>query len=99
VIEGASTCKSPDIGGTPSTTDNVTINGIQFFKEMGTGAGAGNTYDFVAYSSMSNNNCVSLTFTLHSTNPGNYPTPPPEFDKAAESAVFDVIINTFDWTG
>ena len=99
VLEGASTCKSPDIGGTPTTTENVTINGIQFFKEVGTGAGAGNIYDFVAYSSMSNNNCVSLTFTLHSTNPGNYPTPPPEFDKAAEFAIFDTIINTFDWTG
>ncbi|HKI52613.1 MAG TPA: NBR1-Ig-like domain-containing protein, partial [Anaerolineales bacterium] len=99
VLEGASTCKSPDIGGTPTTTENVTINSIQFFKEVGTGAGAGNIYDFVAYSSMSNNNCVSLTFTLHSTNPGNYQTPPPEFDKAAESAIFDTIINTFDWTG
>ncbi len=99
VLEGASTCKSPDIGGTPTTTENVTINGIQFFKEVGTGAGAGNIYDFVAYSSLSNNNCVSLTFTLHSTNPGNYTTPPPEFDKDAESAIFDTIINTFDWTG
>jgi hypothetical protein len=99
VVEGASTCKSPDIGGEPATTENVTINGIQFFKEVGNGVGAGNIYDFVAYSTQANNNCVSLTFILHSTNPGNYPTPPPEFDKAAESAVFDLIINTFDWTG
>jgi hypothetical protein len=99
VTEGATACKSPDIGGTPAMTENVTINGIQFFKEVGASAGAGNIYDFVAYSTMSNNNCVSLTFVLHSTNPGNYPTPPPEFDKVAESAVFDTIINSFDWTG
>jgi hypothetical protein len=99
VLEGASTCKSPDVGGTPTTTENVTINSIQLLKEIGAGAGAGNRYDFIAYSAMSNNNCVSLTFTLHSTDPGNSSTPLPEFDKAAESAIFDTIINTFDWTG
>ena len=99
VLEGASTCKSPDVGGQPSSTENVTINSIQFLKETGEGAAAGNRYDFVAYSTSSDGNCVSLTFILHSTNPGNYETPPPEFDKAAESAVFDTIIQTFDWTG
>ena len=99
VLEGATTCKSPDIGGEATTSENVTINGIQFFKEAGAGLGAGNIYEFVAYSTMSNTNCVSLTFILHSTNPGNYQTPPPEFDKAAESTVFDLLIKTFDWTG
>jgi hypothetical protein len=99
IVEGAAVCKSPDIGGTPGATETVAINGIQFLKESGDSAGAGNRYDYVAYSAMSNNNCVSLTFVLHSLNPGNFPTPPPEFDKAAESAVFDLIINTFDWTG
>jgi hypothetical protein len=99
IVEGANPCKSPDIGGTPASTETVTINGIQFFKETGDSAGAGNRYDFVAYSTAADGNCVSLTFVLHSLNPGNFPTPPPEFDKAAESAVFDLIINTFDWTG
>jgi len=99
VLEGASTCKSPDIGGSPSTTETVTINGIQFLKESGDGAAAGNRYDFVAYSTSANNNCVSLTFVLHSFNSGNTNPPTPEFDKAAESAVFDQIINSFDWTG
>jgi hypothetical protein len=99
VQAGAATCKSPDIGGEPASTENVTINGIQFFKESGSGVATGNIYEFVAYSTTANNNCVSLTFVLHSTDPGNYPVPPPVFDKAAESAVFDVIIKTFDWTG
>lgn len=99
IVEGANPCKSPDIGGTPASTETVTINGIQFFKETGDSAGAGNRYDFVAYSTAADGACVSLTFILHSLNPGNFPTPPPEFDKAAESAVFDLIINTFDWTG
>jgi hypothetical protein len=99
VIVNPSTCKSPDIGGVASNTQNVTINGIQFLKETGAGAAAGNVYDFVAYSSQSGTTCVSMTFVLHSANPGVYPTPPPAFDKAAESLVFDQMINTFDWTG
>ncbi|MBK9923783.1 MAG: hypothetical protein IPP66_00700 [Anaerolineales bacterium] len=99
VTENAATCKSPDTGGEVSATENVTINNIQFLKETGAGVGAGNLYEFVAYSSVANNNCVSLTFVLHSTNPGNYETPPPVFDTASESAIFDSIIKTFDWTG
>lgn len=97
VVEGANPCDSPDIEP-PTTTETVTINGIQFLKESGEGAAAGNRYDFVAYSASANNNCASLTFVLHSANIGNYATPPPEFNKAAESAVFDLIVNTFDWT-
>jgi hypothetical protein len=99
VVEGANPCKTANPGGPVSTTETVTINGIQFLKETGAGAGAGNLYEFVAYSSMSNNACATLSFVLHSANIGNYATPPPEFNKAAESAVFDLIIKTFDWTG
>jgi len=99
VVEGANPCKAPDPGGPIATTETVTINGIQFLKESGGSGAAGSQYDFVAYSSLSNNACVSLTFILHSTNIGNYETPPPAFDKAAESAIFDQIMNTYDWTG
>ncbi len=99
IVEGANPCKAPDPGGPVSASENVTINGIQFLKETGSGAAAGNLYEFVAYSSMSNNACVTLSFVLHSANIGNYATPPPEFDKASESAVFDQIIKTFDWIG
>jgi hypothetical protein len=99
VIEDAASCKSPDIGGEPSAAESVTIHGIQFLKETGDSAAAGNRYDYVAYSASSNDNCVSLTFILHSTNPDNTATPLPEFDKADESAIFDWIIQTFDWTG
>ncbi|HSM71133.1 MAG TPA: hypothetical protein VK851_06290, partial [Anaerolineales bacterium] len=98
VVEDAASCKSPDIGGEPSATETVTIHGIQFLKEVGAGAAAGNRYDYTAYSASSNNNCVSLTFILHSTTPDNSATPLPEFDKADESKIFDWIIQTFDWT-
>ena len=99
VVENPASCKSPDIGGDPTESSDVTIHGIQFLKELGSGVAAGNLYEYVAYSAESNDNCVSLTFVLHSTNPENTTTPLPEFDKADESKIFDWIIQTFDWTG
>jgi photosystem II stability/assembly factor-like uncharacterized protein len=39
-----------------------------------------------------------MDFVLHSLNPGNYSTPPPVFDKAAESLVFAQMMGTFGWT-
>jgi hypothetical protein len=99
VLISPPTCKSPDIGSTPTSSQNVTINGIQFLKEIASGAAAGNIYDVVAYSTQSGTTCVSMTFVLHSVNPNTMPTPPPAYNKAAESAVFDQIMNTFDWTG
>ena len=92
-VEGANPCQSPT--GNPTTSGNVTINGRTFLKETGTGVATGNTYDWTAYSLTNNNACVSLTFVLHSADLGNYTTPPAEFDKTAESAVFDTIMNTF----
>ena len=99
VVESATSCKSPDIGGESPTSEDVTIHSIKFLKETGEGAAAGNRYDYVAYSALSNSNCVSVTFVLHSFNPDNTDPPTPEFDKADESAIFDWIIQTFDWTG
>ena len=92
-MEGANPCQSPT--GNPTTSGNVTINGRTFLKETGTGVATGNTYDWTAYSLTNNNACISLTFVLHSADLGNYTTPPAEFDKTAESAVFDTIMNTF----
>jgi hypothetical protein len=94
VIEGATTCKSPN--STPmSTSTNQTINGIQFLREVGQEGATGNIYDWVGYSTLKGTNCISLNFVLHSTNPGVYPTPPVLFDPVAESAVFPVIMGTY----
>ncbi len=60
-------------------------------------AATGNTYDFVAYSATKDNACISLTFTLHSSDQANAATPLPSFDKTAESAVFDTIMSTFSF--
>ena len=93
VAENADPCKTPANG--VSTSENVSINGFSFLKETGTGVAAGNIYDWVAYSTTDDNACISLTFVLHSAALDNYATPPAPFNRAAESAVFDTIINTF----
>jgi len=94
VVQDAPTCKSSHSGsGTPS--QNVTINGTPFLQESGSEGAAGNIYDWIGYSAYKGTDCISLNFILHSTNPGNYPTPPPTFDKTAESAVFATIMSTF----
>ena len=94
VVEGANPCKSPQT--TPmASSENVTINGIQFLKEIGSEGATGNLYDWTAYSTLKGNACISLTFVLHSTNPGVFQTPPPLFDAAAESAVFGTIMSTY----
>ncbi|MCC6299469.1 MAG: hypothetical protein IT314_09225 [Anaerolineales bacterium] len=93
VTEGLATCKYAS--GNPTASSNVTINGVQFLKEEGSEGAAGSFYDWMSYSTMQNNACINLAFVLRSVNPGNLPTPPPIFDKVAESAAFNQIINTF----
>jgi len=83
----------------PSTPVDVTFNGITFKKEEGGGGGAGNFQEWVAYSveDTSGSTCVSLTFKLNYSSTGVTDPPLPEFDEAAETAVFDTIMSTFTW--
>jgi hypothetical protein len=97
VRENVNPCLSPTMDGASATTETVTINNIQFTKQNGQGVALSNIYDWVAYSTVRNTACISLTFVLHSASPGAFSTPPPEFDKNAESAVFTTIMNSFNW--
>jgi len=97
VVEDADPCQSPT--GNAATSENVTINSIDFLKETGTGVATGNIYDWLAYSTTKDNACISMTFVLHSGALENYATPPTPFDRAAESAVFDTIMTTFALEG
>ena len=98
VVENANPCRSPVAASSiVDSSQTVMINGISFLKEIGGDAGAGNFHQFVAYSTLKDIACVSLSFVLHSLNPGNFSTPPPVFDYAAESAVFDQIVSTYEW--
>ena len=95
VGQNVTECKSPLPTQDPGVT--VTINGINFLKQTGAEGAAGSLYQWVAYSTLREGVCVSLNFILHSRNPGNFATPPPVFDFAAESAVFDQMVGTFAW--
>jgi hypothetical protein len=88
-------CASQNPGA--SQSQPVTVNGRTFLEERGADAGAGQVYEWLAYSTSHNNVCVSLSFVLHSANPNNYAVPPPLFDKAAEADVFAPILDSFAW--
>jgi hypothetical protein len=94
VAEDATTCKSPATSPQVSSED-VTIGGMPFLKEVGSEGAAGQLYDWVGYSTMKGTDCISLTFVLHSANAGAFPTPPAAYDQAAESEVFSTIMSTF----
>src|SRR5688572_12160228 len=98
VVENANPCRSPVAASSfVQSSETVMLNGITFLKETGQEPAAGNLYQFVAYSTARDNACVSLSFVLHSVNPGNLATPIPVFDYAAESAIFEQIIGTYMW--
>ena len=101
VTEGGAECSGPHDSLEPPETVSIMgpYNKLDFLRESGGDAGAGNFYEWVSYSTAWGDTCVSLTFTLHSTNPLNYDPPIAEFDRAAESAVFDMILATFYWWG
>ena len=98
VAENANPCRSPlATSSMLETSETVVINGITFLKETGGDGGAGHLHQWVAYSTLRDNVCVSLDFILHSLNAGNFPVPPPVFDYAVESAVFSQIASTYAW--
>ena len=92
--EGKNPCVTTDMEGGQAIV-TVTVNGNTFSKQTGQGAAAGSQYDWTSYATTRNNACILITFVLHSTNPGNYSTPPAVFDAAAESAVIDTVMNTY----
>ena len=100
VRENVNPCQSPLSSTSPpgSSTETVVINGISFFKQIGGDAGVGHLHQWVGYSTLKNNACISMDFVLHSLDPGAYSTPPPIFDKTAESGVFTQMMGTFGWT-
>ncbi len=99
VLENVNPCQSPlsDTSRPGSPTETVVINGISFFKQTGGDAGVGHLHEWVGYSTLKNNACISMDFVLHSLAAGNIDPPVPEFDKAAESAVFAQVMSTFAW--
>jgi hypothetical protein len=92
--EGKNPCVTTNMEG-GQAIETVTINGNTFSKQTGQGAAAGNQYDWTSYATTKNNACILITFVMHSTNPGNYSTPPATYDTAAESEVINTVMNTY----
>ena len=93
-------CQSPQAAGyDPSAIQSAprTIAGLDFLVQKASQGAAGSIYQWIGFSTQRADVCASLTGVLHSTEPGNYSTPPPLFDQVAESAVFDQIADTFRW--
>ena len=98
VAENFSTCQSPlTTNPDHETAETVVINGISWLKQTGSDATTGHINIWNAYSASRDNVCVSLDFVLRAADPGDFTTPPPLFDKAAESAVFGQIVGTYAW--
>ena len=97
VTPNAAECRQMRYGTEPFTSEHVTVNGVDFLRETGAGLGAGNVYEWTGYSTLKGTTCISVIFVLHSANPGVYATEPPAFDAAAESEIFDQLINTFQF--
>jgi hypothetical protein len=96
--EDAVRCQSPlaDLSMLEGS-EVIVINGITFLKQTGEDRGVGHIHEWIGYSTARDGICVNLDFILHSTNPDNYPTPPPRFDKPAETAVIEQIVSTYAW--
>lgn len=93
-------CISPlAIGYAPGALEEerLLVNGSEFLKQSGSEGAAGNYYDWIGYSTIRGDACISLTFVLHSLDPFNFETPPPTFDAQSESAIFELIMDSFNW--
>jgi hypothetical protein len=82
----------------PIALDVVRFNGIEFeVVQTEPVAAMGNIYEHTRYSTGEDADCLVLTFFLHSYPPERFQPPPPEFDRGAETAVFEQVLSTFAW--
>jgi hypothetical protein len=89
-------CRQP--GLMTEKREEVVVNGIRFTKETGGDHAMSQYWDSVRYETgypnYSGSHCLAFTFTLHHVSQGPFDDPPPLFDAAKESAVFDAIMRT-----
>jgi len=75
-----------------------TINGVTFITAIGSDAGAGNFYTTHYNRAWYGNVCVEVDGIIHSTNPGVYDPPRPEFDQNAVWQQLNIVVNSFRFT-
>ena len=97
---GLAECESPlgeGYAGGGIAMETQTINGLEFLVQTAEDGAAGSLYHWTGWSTERDGVCVSLTGVLESRNALFYPTPPPEYDPAAENEVFVQMVETFRW--
>ncbi|MFZ5807835.1 MAG: hypothetical protein ACOY16_01000 [Chloroflexota bacterium] len=77
--------------------ETILIGLLEYTVVRGSEGAAGSRYNWTSYAIQDEDTCVTLDFVLHSSNPENYPTPPPLYDMGIESRVFNEIAATFTW--
>jgi len=103
--EGAGSCASPLAQGwaldelAPKT---VGVNGVSFLRQTHSGVATGTSTLWVAYTTQSDERCVSLGYELRTFDPANldptrFPTPPVSVDWQARVRGFEAIVATFTW--
>jgi hypothetical protein len=79
------------------TTSIVSINGITFLTAVSSDAGAGNFYETHYNRTWYGNNCVEVNAIVHSTDPGVYDPPRPEFNANEVWYKLQLVINSFQF--
>ncbi len=88
----------PNFGEKPKP-QKVVLNGITWYRNDASDAGAGNYYETETYVTTAGNNCYVISLLMHSTNLGNYPDNmrPKSFDKPAIEKIFNEMRSSFAW--
>ncbi|TSC91324.1 MAG: hypothetical protein CEN90_453 [Parcubacteria group bacterium Licking1014_17] len=80
-------------------TDKIGVNGIEFYKDKRSDAGAGNFYDSTIYRTFRDGTCYEVSLTIHTTNIGNYtPGTVKEIDPKEPMKVLEQMFLTFKFT-
>lgn len=82
----------------PGPVEQVDVSGVTLNKAVGGEGVAGSVYEYAAYALVNGPTCLNMQFTLHYGDLANYSPPVAEFDRAAETAVFDQMLATFKLT-
>ncbi|RMH33546.1 MAG: hypothetical protein D6694_15500 [Gammaproteobacteria bacterium] len=99
VSKNVEQCKSPYemLPGDFSQSLQTPINDINFLYQTSKQGAAGTFYEWEAYSTERDSVCISVNFTLASTSPMMFATPPAPCDEQKEREVFGLIISTLHW--
>jgi len=104
-VQGEPGCASPLAEGwSPEelSPETVEVNGVPFLRQTHSGAAAGTSSVWVAYTTEREGRCVSLGYELRTFDPANldptrFPTPPVSVDAAARIRGFEEMVATFTW--